>query len=355
VSMPAAPRADFWRGKRVMLTGHTGFKGAWMALRLQQLGALVTGFALAPDSRPNLFDLLAPWSGLASEVGDIREADAIRRAVGACDPEIVVHMAAQSLVRRSYRQPAETFAVNVLGTLNLLAALGRRPRVVLVVTSDKVYDNQETGRPHGEGDPLGGDDPYSASKAATELAVHSWRQSFAPAGKPALATARAGNVIGGGDWAEDRLVPDVVRAAAAGRPVVLRYPAAVRPWQHVLDVVDAYLLYAERLAGDGAVPAALNFGPLDPEPLPAAKLVERLQRALQRNEGWQQASAKAPPEKQYLALDVGLAMRTLDWRPRLAVAEALDWTAGWYADYLRGADMRAVSAAQIERFAGLAA
>jgi CDP-glucose 4,6-dehydratase len=251
---------DFWRRRRVLVTGHTGFKGAWLTRWLGRLGAEVHALALAPATTPNLHALLAPTSRMRSHVADIRDPAALARIVAEADPEVVFHLAAQSLVPEGYRAPVETFDVNVLGTVRLLAALAGRPglRAVLVATSDKVYANADLGRAFAEGDPLGGDDPYSASKAACEIAVAGWRASFA-AGGPPIVTARAGNVIGGGDWSADRLVPDLVRAIGGDTPLVLRRPTARRPWQHVLDPLAGYLAYAERLAAGERLPPGAQF------------------------------------------------------------------------------------------------
>jgi CDP-glucose 4,6-dehydratase len=341
---------EFWRGRRVLLTGHTGFKGSWMALRLESLGAEVCGLALAPEGPENLYGRLAPWSALRSALSDIRDEAATKRIVAEAAPEVVIHMAAQALVRRSYRDPAGTFATNVTGTVNVLAAAEAcgSLRAALVVTSDKVYLNRENGRPFREDDPLGGDDPYSASKAAAEMAARAFRPRL-----PALGVARGGNVIGGGDWAEDRLIPDALRAAAAGHPVELRYPSSTRPWQHVLDVTDGYLAYAALLATQPAdAPPALNFGPPPgAEPLSVSALVEQLQASFGWARGWRAAAGPHPPEKTALALDSSLAAETLGWRPKLDAASALDWVASWHRADMAGTDMRAFSLEQIEAHA----
>lgn len=259
-------QAEFWASQRILLTGHTGFKGSWMTLWLERLGAQVFGFALPPDQTPNLYSQLVPFATLASEFGDIRNLAALRAVVARANPTIAIHMAAQPLVRRSYDEPVQTFAINTQGTVNVLDALRAAAdlRATLVITTDKVYQNSEDGRTFEEDDPLGGHDPYSASKAAAELVVRSYAQSFfEPAQKP-VATARAGNVLGGGDWSEDRLVPDIWRAKHLNRTVVLRYPQSTRPWQHVLDPLAGYLIFLERLVSDPAgTPRALNFGPDD--------------------------------------------------------------------------------------------
>jgi CDP-glucose 4,6-dehydratase len=351
--------SEFWRGKRVLLTGHTGFKGAWTALWLERAGAQVTGFALAPpEDRDCLYTHAAPWQHLRSWIGDLRDWSAVKRAVAEADPEIVIHMAAQALVRRSFSEPVETFGTNVMGTMNLLAALADRTalRVILVVTSDKVYANKEDGRAFREDDPLGGDDPYSASKGAAELAVRSWRKSFLSApGSPVLAVARGGNVIGGGDWSEDRLIPDIIRAGLKGEPVVLRYPEATRPWQHVLDVVSGYLVYAERLTvKPDETPEALNFGPPpDQEMLRVRDIAESLHREFGWRHGWAAEDGQLLPEKTQLALDARLAERTLSWRPKLSPTEALSLIVRWHRAHLEGCDMREVSLRDIAAYEAL--
>jgi len=352
-------KADFWRGRRVLLTGHTGFKGAWTALWLERAGASVTGFALAPpDDQDCLYRCAAPWPRQRSIIGDLRDPSAVARAVGEADPEIVIHMAAQALVRRSYLDPIETFGSNVMGTAHLLAAVAGRPgvRTILVVTSDKIYENNNSGRAFREGDPLAGDDPYSASKAATELVARSWRKSFLrQPGSAVLGVARAGNVIGGGDWGEDRLVPDIIRAGVKGEPVVLRYPAATRPWQHVLDVVGGYLAYAERLTLKPAdAPDAMNFGPSPREQaLAASEIVGLLQTAFGWNHGWVLQPGEALPEKTQLSLDPSLAEKTLSWRPKLGPTDALAWIVRWHRAHLEGRNMREISLADLATFEAL--
>lgn len=348
----ALPDPAFWRGRRVFLTGHTGFKGAWLALWLQRLGARVTGYALPPETEPNLFTLAAPWPELTSVLADIRDAATLRDAVAAAAPEIVIHMAAQALVRRGYAEPRATFETNVQGTANLLDALAGCTdlRAALVVTSDKCYRNSGTGIPFAEDDPLGGSDPYSASKAAQEMVAQGWRLA-AP-----LATARAGNVIGGGDWAADRVLPDLFRAVTAGVAVHLRQPRATRPWQHVLDVLAGYLIYTERLvsAPDG-LPRTLNFGPPPAAVQDVGWLVDTTLAAL-RDHGidaadWQQDTETGPPEARALTLDPARAAATLRWHTRLDAGAAAAWTAEWHARLTAGEAARDIAGDQIERFA----
>ena len=349
------PDRGFWQGRRVLLTGHTGFKGSWAALWLSRLGARVTGLALEPDTEPSLWRLAG--EGLVEDeiVADVTDAEAVQAAVERARPSIVLHMAAQALVRRSYQRPAETFATNLLGTVNLMDALRSVEglEAALIVTTDKVYANHGTGRDFAEGDALGGEDPYSASKACTEIAAASYAVSFfRPRGIP-LATARAGNVIGGGDWSPDRLIPDVVRASEAGRPVCLRYPDSTRPWQHVLEPVNGYLLYLEALARGGDLPAALNFGPPAGSASSVASVAEIMAEALGAPTAWVRDERPAPPEMRYLSLDPSLAMESLGWRPKLSCEEAVRWSARWYADWKNGADAASLCHAQVDEYEAL--
>ncbi|HYZ34406.1 MAG TPA: CDP-glucose 4,6-dehydratase, partial [Crenalkalicoccus sp.] len=311
-----SPDPGFWRGRRVLLTGHTGFKGSWLCLMLEALGARVTGIALDPPPGPAAFDILHVREGLeADHRADIRDAARLAALVVEARPELVLHLAAQAFVGRGYRNPAGTFATNVQGTVNLLAALSAVPGLMaaVIVTSDKVYANDGAGRAFVEGDPLGGEDPYSASKAAAEMAVAAWRSCTAVP----LATVRAGNVIGGGDFGEQRLLPDLVRAERAGEVLRLRRPDATRPFQHVLDVLRGYLMLAERLAATpAAAPRALNFGPRDGE-LRVRDLLELYGAARGRAVAWQAEPAPPMEEARRLALDSFLAGRALGWEPRL--------------------------------------
>ena len=349
-------KAGAWDGRRVLLTGHTGFKGAWLTAWLRALGAEVTGLSLPPDTDPSLWELIGSRMRIQEIGGDVRDAECVARAFDAARPEVVLHLAAQSLVRRGYRQPADTFGVNVMGTVNVLDAALRSPTVkaVLVVTSDKVYANKGDGGPFDETAPLSGKDPYSASKACTEIVVEAYRESYFAAAGIALATARAGNVIGGGDWAPDRVVPDTVRMLWAGQPVALRYPDATRPWQHVLDPLHGYLLLADRIARNPAgVPAALNFGPSLSSCIPVRDVVERLTKCWGGEPGWYHDSTATVREQGALALSSDLAAEVLGWRPVLELDEALTWTAEWYDAHRRGADMVTVTSDQIDRFQGL--
>ena len=345
-------RREFWRGRSVFLTGHTGFKGGWLSTWLLALGARVAGYALAPDTTPSYFERCGLAERLASRDGDINDAGALEAALGAARPSIVFHLAAQSLVRRSYRAPVETFATNVLGTARLLEAARRTPSVeaVVVVTSDKCYDNRERREGYREGDPLGGHDPYSASKAAAELVTAAYRRSFFAEGAR-VATVRAGNVIGGGDWAEDRLVPDAMRALARGETVRVRNPSAVRPWQHVLEPLGGYLTLAERLVESDAFATAWNFGPRDEDAVPVAALVE-LVLGLWGDGRWQAvAEATAPHEAGLLRLDWTQARQRLGWRPVLTLKEAAELTVAWYRAAADGATPPALYDLGVEQIA----
>ncbi len=346
---------EFWRNRRVFLTGHTGFKGAWMNLWLQSLGAKVTGYALAAHTEPNLFALVS--GRCDSHIGDIRDENQVRDALIGADPQIVIHMAAQALVRESYRDPLATYATNVLGTGILLQACRALKQLdcLLIVTSDKVYENHGEGRPFVEGDRLGGHDPYSNSKACAELLTGSFRDSFFADGAP-IASARAGNVIGGGDWSQDRLIPDCVRALKAGAPVSLRFPDAIRPWQHVLEPLSGYLALAQALVQTPAIaPRAVNFGPDPSSFCTVQKVVESFSASFAGLPGWRRDRGAHPKEASALTLSSALAEKTLGWRPRLEVGESLAWTADWYRAYAAGENMQEYSEAQILQYQSLPA
>ncbi|HZP76559.1 MAG TPA: CDP-glucose 4,6-dehydratase [Pseudolabrys sp.] len=345
---------DFWASQRVLLTGHTGFKGSWLALWLESLGSQVVGFALPPDQTPNLYSQIEPVARLQSVIGDLRDLKAVEQAVERARPTIVIHMAAQALVRRSYRAPLDTWATNLTGSLNLLEALRSSPDLaaVLVVTTDKVYLHSDRPKIFDEDDHLGGHDPYSASKAALEIAVASYAQSFFDERRIPVATARAGNVLGGGDWSEDRLAPDVWRAVKSGEPIALRYPNATRPWQHVLDPLCGYLLFVERLVSDAArVPRTLNFGPDEQtSQLTVKEVVETLASAIGGSRSWVAAAGPQPKEMEHLALAIGRARDALNWRPRLTTPRALAWTAEWYRRFDHGERARTLVVEQIARY-----
>lgn len=342
--MEGLVNAATWRDRRVLVTGNTGFKGSWLSLWLEHVGADVHGLALEPPTTPSLHALV----GAANlEPIDVREAPRVAERVLEVDPEVIFHLAARALVRPAFADPIGTYEVNVLGTANLLeAARQASPRAVVVVTSDKVYVPDPEGHPHAEDAALGGMEPYSASKAAAELVTAAYRQSYFD-NAVGLATARAGNVIGGGDWAVDRVVPDLVRALGRGQPVVLRHPGALRPWQHVLEPLHGYLLLAERLLDDpGSAPKTLNFGP--DGTCSVGELVERLSAEFGGRPGWRKDEAPVTvPETPALQLDASRAKAELGWRPVLDLGDTLQWTADWYRAQAEGDDMRERTLAQI--------
>ncbi len=344
----------FWAGKRVLLTGHTGFKGSWARLWLAEMGARVAGYALPPSAEPALHALLGSGGFLLENLADIRDGDRLTTAIRQFDPEIILHMAAQPLVRESYRTPAETFDVNVMGTVRVLEAARTAPalKAIVVVTTDKVYRNDESGRHFPEEAVLGGHDPYSGSKAACELVVSTWRDSFLRERGIRIATARGGNVLGGGDFSVDRLVPDIVRAALSGETLAIRSPMATRPWQHVLDCLNGYLVYAEALHGDETEVAALNFGPSPAErQIPVRDVAGAIQTAMGLPTEWHETSAHDQPrEMQALGLDPALALKTLSWTSRLSQDQAIEWTARWYDGWRRGAVARDLTLGQIDAF-----
>jgi CDP-glucose 4,6-dehydratase len=347
---------DFWRGRRVLVTGHTGFKGAWLCLWLQSLGAQVRGLSATVPTTPSLFEEARVGEHMPGAEVDVLDATGVRAHLDAAAPEIVLHLAAQPLVRRSLRDPAGTYAVNVLGTVNVLEAIrhARSPvRAVVVVTSDKCYENRgEHGRRFAEEDPLGGADPYSSSKACAELVAAAYRHSFfAEAGAPRLGTARAGNVIGGGDWGEDRLLADVVRAVEAQRPLRVRSPDAVRPWQHVLSPLGGYLQLAQALHESPDAARAWNFGPRSADERSVSWVVERIAALWDGELEWGLDGEVNPPEAGHLALDSAAAERLLGWRPACDLGEALGLVVEWHRAHAAGADMREVSLAQVSRLA----
>jgi CDP-glucose 4,6-dehydratase len=341
------PAPSFWRGKRVLLTGHTGFKGAWAALWLAKMGADVHGLALEPEE-PSLYALAGVEAGLTSYIVDLRDTDGVAIAVEKAAPELVLHMAAQPIVKRSIADPVESIAVNVLGTAHVLQALRGVGglEAVLVVTSDKVYANAETGKAFAETDRLGGKDPYSASKAACELVAYSFARTYFDQAGVRLATARGGNVVGGGDFAADRLVPDIVRAAKANERVILRHPGATRPWQHALDCVAGYLLYLQGLAEGRDLPASLNFGPQG-EAVSVGVLADAVLNALGAAQGYEHRPEPGSVEMQALAVDSSLARQALGWRDRLTGPALVEATAAWYRAWLGGGDLRAFTLSQI--------
>ena len=344
---------NFWRDKRIFLTGHTGFKGGWLALWLSNMGAEVYGYALSAPTEPNFFTVCKLQARVKnSAIADIRDSVALTRAMQTAQPHIVLHLAAQPLVRYSYTAPVETYAVNVLGTVNLLEAVRQTPsvRVVINVTTDKCYENSERASTYRENDAMGGYDPYSSSKACSELVTAAYRRSFLEPTGVYLASARAGNVIGGGDWATDRLMPDFLRALDANKTLIIRYPNAVRPWQHVLEPLSGYLMLAERLYTEGHDFAeAWNFGPEEANTSSVQWIVEYLCSQMPGST-WQCDTMPQPHEANYLKLDSSKAKARLCWHPRWTVKTALDYTLAWHHAWKHGDDMAAISLEQIRKY-----
>lgn len=346
------PDSAFWSGKRVLLTGHTGFKGAWAAIWLSAMGARVSGLALAPQESPNLFDLTGVASRVEHHVVDLRDRSAVRDLVKRQGFDVVLHMAAQPLVRESIADPVATIATNVLGTAHLLDALRNSDGIqaILVITSDKVYANSEAGQTFIEDDPLGGKDPYSASKAATEIVTSSFARTFFDREDIPLGTARGGNVIGGGDYSRDRIMADIVRAALADEVTVLRHPESTRPWQHVLDCLAGYLVFAESLATDPATPRAMNFGPQPGAPaMTVGELATRAIAGLGARP-WRHEPDETSIEARTLGVDTGLAREVLGFESRLTASEAVDWTVDWHRRQTEGACPLILCEEQISRY-----
>jgi CDP-glucose 4,6-dehydratase len=350
-----------WRGKRVFLTGHTGFKGGWLALWLASKGAAVRGYALDPETEPSLFDTARIAQHVEDLRGDIRDSAKLEPALREFAPDVVFHMAAQPLVRASYADPIGTFETNVIGTARVLDAVRRTPsvRAVVSVTTDKCYENREWLWGYRESDSLGGYDPYSSSKACAELVTAAYRQSYFPIAKLAehhcaIATARAGNVIGGGDWSTDRLIPDLIRGFISNQPVHIRSPHAIRPWQHVLEPLHGYLLLAEKLlSGDPRCATAFNFGPFDDDARPVGWIADRLVALWGHQARWVHEPDPGAHEANYLKLDASRARAELGWRPRLRLPVALEWVADWYRAWQDGADLERVTLEQIVAYESL--
>ena len=343
---------SFWKGKRVFVTGHTGFKGGWICLWLRQLGVEVIGYSLEPATMPSLFDAADVGEGMQSIIGDIRDYAKLSKAISESKPDVVIHMAAQPLVRYSYAQPAETYEVNVMGMVYLLEGVRATPSVkaVVNVTSDKCYENREWIWGYRENEAMGGSDPYSSSKGCAELVTSAYRQSFFEPEGIALASARAGNVIGGGDWAADRLIPDFLRAMDAGETLTLRSPQAVRPWQHVLEPLSGYLMLAEQLYSNGASFAeGWNFGPSDDDWRTVSWIIERMAE-MRKDINWQCDETPQLHEANLLKLDSSKARHQLNWQPRWRLQTALQKTLEWHEAWRNSGDMRAVSLAQINDY-----
>jgi CDP-glucose 4,6-dehydratase len=345
---------EFWRGKQVLITGHTGFKGGWLSLWLQSMGVELHGLALDVPTTPNLFTVAQVVRGMASHtIGDIRDFATVQKAMQTTQPDIVIHMAAQPLVRLSYAEPVKTYATNVMGTVHVLESARHTASVksIVVVTTDKCYENKEWTWGYREIDSIGGHDPYSNSKGCTELVTSAYRRSFLQGQGIEVATARAGNVIGGGDWAEDRLVPDILRAFALNQPVVIRNSHATRPWQHVLEPLSGYLMLAERLHTQGkAFAEGWNFGPADNDTRPVQWIVEKMVRGWGNGASWQQDGGSHPHEAAYLKLDISKAQSRLGWQPRWSLAVALQHVLDWHQAFLLDTNMHDFSMQQIANY-----
>lgn len=350
--------STFWQGKRVLLTGHTGFKGSWLSLWLQSLGAQVVGYALAPPTNPSLFEVANVSQGMISVIGDIRDLAHLRSVFAENLPEIVIHMAAQPLVRYSYLEPVETYSTNVMGTVNLLEAVRSTNSVkaVVNVTSDKCYENREWAWGYRENEAMGGYDPYSNSKGCAELVTAAYRNSYFHPEQyqkhgVAIASGRAGNVIGGGDWAGDRLIPDMMRAIVQGQPVSIRNPHSIRPWQHVLEPLSGYLLLAQRLYEEGpSFAEGWNFGPNDNDAKPVQWILDKLTNTWGEGASWKLDGGDHPHEAHYLKLDCSKAKARLHWQPRWTLATAIDHICTWHKAHLAGADMQAMCQHQIQQY-----
>lgn len=346
------PRKEFWKGKRVLLTGHSGFKGSWLVLWLTRLGANVTGISLPPTTTPNLFTLAGVGRLCASHSCDIRNCSEIVQLIKRAEPEILFHLAAQPLVRTSYRQPLETFSTNIMGTAHVLDALRGldSTRVAVMITTDKVYRNNEWPWPYRENDLLGGHDPYSASKAASEIVIDSYRDAYLSSQGIAIASARAGNVIGGGDWSEDRLIPDAVRAWQAAQPLKLRNPHAIRPWQHVLEPLHGYLTLAEKLWFQPESAGPYNFGPVPSEAASVGEVVELAREAYGSGEVIYENNSLGPHETGYLALEISKARASLGITPKWGLVEAVHRTMAWYREQYIGTAARELCETEISDF-----
>jgi CDP-glucose 4,6-dehydratase len=348
----------FWKGKRVFMTGHTGFKGSWLSLWLQQLGAIVTGYSLAPPTSPSLFEAAKVADGMVSLLSDIRDLSALKSAMQKAQPEIVIHMAAQSLVRLSYDQPVETYATNVIGTVHVLESVRHTPgiRAVVNITTDKCYENKEWEWGYREDEPMGGYDPYSNSKGCAELVTSAYRSSYFNADAysthgVALASARAGNVIGGGDWAKDRLIPDILVAFEKSQPVKIRNPHATRPWQHVMEPLRGYLMLAERLYTDGpAFAGGWNFGPHTDDARRVEWIVREMAKRWSSEAHWEVSAGVHPHEANFLKLDISKAGHRLKWQPAMRLPDALGLIVDWAKARLEAADVRALTLSQIRAY-----
>jgi CDP-glucose 4,6-dehydratase len=352
------PDHSFWRGRKVFLTGHTGFKGSWLALWLDVLGADVTGYSLDPPTDPSLFRQANVAECLRSIRGDVRDFQQLKSAMAECRPEVILHMAAQSVVRSGYDDPIETYSTNVMGTVHVFEALRQLnlPSVVVNVTSDKCYLNREWAWGYREDEEMGGRDPYSNSKSCAELVTTAYRESFFPTAAihrhgVALGSARAGNAIGGGDWTANQLIPDLIRAFLTGKPCSIRSPSAVRPWQFVLEPLNGYLTLAEHLAKDAPrFAGGWNFGPLDADARPVSWIADALVQSWGNGASWNRDAGEHPREANFLKLDASLARSQLNWQPRLPLQQALEWIVEWYRGFQAGADLRTLTRTQIDQY-----
>jgi CDP-glucose 4,6-dehydratase len=344
----------FWKGKRVFVTGHTGFKGSWLSLWLQLMGAEVKGFSLAPPTQPALFEVAKVGDNMQTEIGDIRNLQQLSQSIRSFNPDVLLHLAAQPLVRLSYKEPVDTYSTNVMGTVNVLEAARYAPQLksVVIITTDKCYENREWEWGYRENEPMGGHDPYSNSKGCAELVVSAYRRSFFYTNDTtAVASARAGNVIGGGDWADDRLIPDILRAFEQQQPVIIRNPLSTRPWQHVLEPLSGYLVLAERLYNEGnAFAEGWNFGPKDDDCQPVQWILEKMVQFWGEGARYEWDKSEQPHEANFLKLDCSKAATRLKWHPQWRLADTLEKIVHWHRSWLQGADMQTHCLYEIEGY-----
>lgn len=354
MGIKSLPNADFWKNKRVFVTGHTGFKGSWLSLWLQSYGAIVKGYALEPYTTPDLFTVARVSEDMESEIGDIRDFDTLSKSMVAFNPDILIHMAAQPLVRYSYKNPIETYEVNVMGTIHVLESARQCPNLksIVSVTTDKCYENKEWVWGYREDEPMGGHDPYSSSKGCAELVTSAYRRSYFDERDTAfVASARAGNVIGGGDWSDDRLIPDILRAFEKGDPVIIRNPLSTRPWQHVLEPLSGYLVLAEKLYNEGKLYAeGWNFGPKDEDCRPVEWILNNMTEKWGKGASWALDEKSNPHEAGFLKLDISKAKSRLKWEPKWDLNEALDLIVDWHHSYLKGDNMKERCLSEIKRY-----
>lgn len=352
---------NLWEARKVLITGHTGFKGSWLSLWLQRKKARVIGYSLPAPTKPSLFELAQVAEGMTSIIGDIRDLDHLQAVFNEHKPEIIIHMAAQPIVRNSYSDPVDTYSTNIMGTVNILEAIrqSQSARVALIITSDKCYENKEWIWGYRENDPMGGYDPYSSSKGCAELVTAAYRKSFFSKDKDrdgcaAIASTRAGNVVGGGDWAKDRLIPDIIKAFMNEQPVIIRYPDAIRPWQHVLEPLRGYIMLAEKLWTNGRqFGGGWNFGPDDTDAKPVSWVADSLTNLWGGNADWDTDTVEQPHESTYLKLDCTKAKSLLGWSPKIKLDTTLKWIVDWYQAFIGKSNMREVTEAEIVRYESL--